>query len=196
MLGYLEFARDDEADPTLKAYIEKVETAAHHIERQLAFTCDYQDLGVQTPRWQDVGSVISRAAASSARDQVSIINDASGIEIYADPLIEKVFFNLIDNAKRYGVTLTQIRFSRTVDADGYHLICEDDGVGVSPEHKEKIFNRVFFQHTGYWLHLSREILDITGISIWECGEKGKGARFEILVPEGHFRSMGPTRLRV
>ena len=35
--------------------------------------------------------------------------------------------------------------------------------------------------------LAREILSITGLSIKEVGEEGKGARFEILVPEGKWR---------
>jgi len=33
----------------------------------------------------------------------------------------------------------------------------------------------------------REILDITGISLRETGEPGKGARFEMTVPKGAFR---------
>ncbi len=37
------------------------------------------------------------------------------------------------------------------------------------------------------LALSREILDISGISITETGEPGKGARFEMTVPEGTWR---------
>jgi hypothetical protein len=38
--------------------------------------------------------------------------------------------------------------------------------------------------------LSREILAITGLSIKENGEPGKGARFEIVVPNGAYRSIG------
>jgi len=33
----------------------------------------------------------------------------------------------------------------------------------------------------------REILDITGITIKETGEPGKGARFEMTVPKGAWR---------
>jgi hypothetical protein len=36
--------------------------------------------------------------------------------------------------------------------------------------------------------ISREILDITGITIRETGEPGKNARFEIAVPETQYRS--------
>jgi hypothetical protein len=37
------------------------------------------------------------------------------------------------------------------------------------------------------MFLIREILTITGFSIAETGESGKGARFEIVVPECSFR---------
>jgi signal transduction histidine kinase len=53
-----------------------------------------------------------------------------------------------------------------------------------------IFDRGFGKHTGFGLFLSREILAITGITITENGEPGKGARFEIVVPKGAYRFTG------
>lgn len=83
-----------------------------------------------------------------------------------------------------------IRFS-VEDAGDYHLIvCEDDGNGVVAEEKEKIFTRGFGKNTGLGLALSREILLITGITIKENGEPGKGARFDIVVPDGAWRIGG------
>jgi K+-sensing histidine kinase KdpD len=112
------------------------------------------------------------------------------IEIYADPLIEKVFPNLIDNAVRYGISLTRISFScKKLDGSGV-IICEDDGVGILPEEKEKIFSYKYGKNTGLGLFLSREILAITGISIRENGTPGTGARFEIICPEGTVRAIG------
>ncbi|MEI7856811.1 MAG: ATP-binding protein, partial [Methanomicrobiales archaeon] len=66
--------------------------------------------------------------------------------------------------------------------DDLIIICEDDGDGVPAEDKERIFGRGFGKNTGLGLALSREILDITGITIIETGEPGNGARFEITVP--------------
>jgi CheY-like chemotaxis protein len=43
-------------------------------------------------------------------------------------------------------------------------------------------------NTGLGLALSREILDITGIAIKETGEPGKGARFEMTMPKGMWRT--------
>ncbi|MCX6699857.1 MAG: ATP-binding protein [Methanomicrobiales archaeon] len=70
------------------------------------------------------------------------------------------------------------------------IVCEDDGVGVQADEKERIFERGFGKNTGLGLALSREILDITGITIREVGEPGKGARFEMVVPKGAWRMVG------
>lgn len=43
------------------------------------------------------------------------------------------------------------------------------------------------KNTGLGLFLSREILSITGITLTEAGDPGKGARFEITVPDGIYR---------
>ncbi len=93
----------------------------------------------------------------------------------------------MDNAVRYGGKITTIRFS-VLERDEDHLIvCEDDGDGIPAMEKEKIFERGFGKNTGLGLFLSREILAITGITITETGEPGKGARFEMTVPKGMWR---------
>ena len=42
----------------------------------------------------------------------------------------------------------------------------------------------------FGLYLMREILAITGITIRETGEPGKGARFEMVVPKGIWHLAG------
>jgi len=107
--------------------------------------------------------------------------------VFADPLVVKVFYNLMDNAARYGGKITSIRFSSLESGDDHLIVCEDDGNGVPADEKEKIFERGFGKNTGLGLALSLEILSITGITITETGEPGKGARFEIAVPKGSYR---------
>jgi len=187
MFGYLGFVKEDNQNPQIEEYIDKIYESAHHIERQIAFTRDYQDIGVQSPIWQNVAAVITQAIRNIDINPIQFQVDISGVQVYADPLMIKVFFNLVDNAKRYGEKITYIRFFGEERIDGYVIICEDDGVGIEEKFKLKIFNREFFKHTGFGLNLSREILDITGITITETGKPGIGARFEILVPEGKYR---------
>jgi len=187
LFGYLELAEMESMSKEVLEYFTNINEAAHHIERQIAFTRDYQDIGVNTPVWQEVGEIIRQALESIQISPIQVDIDISGIEIYADPLIVKVFFNLMDNARRYGEKITRIRFSGQTRGKEYVIICEDDGVGIPEEYKLKIFKREYFKHTGFGLNLSREILDITGITIAEIGTPGIGARFEMNVTEATWR---------
>ncbi len=187
VFGYLDFVKEAELDPEVKVFVEKADDAAHNIHRQISFTKDYEEIGVHSPVWQDLTVILTSSLQTLDISPIQISADISEIEVFADPLMEKVFYNLVDNAKRYGETITEIRFFGIEGTQGYTIICEDNGVGIPYEFKSKMFNREYFKHTGFGLNLSREILDITGITIQETGVPGKGARFEILVPVGKFR---------
>ena len=63
----------------------------------------------------------------------------------------------------------------------------DTGDGVLADEKEKISGCESGRNTVPGSARVREILDITGITITETGEPGKGARSEIVVPEGGYR---------
>jgi signal transduction histidine kinase len=118
---------------------------------------------------------------------ITVHNNTGDLLVYADSLFKNVFFNLIDNAVRHGETIAEIRFFTEPQERGYAIVMEDNGIGIPADEKEKIFLKGFGKNTGHGLFLSREILGITGITIREAGESGRGARFEILVPEGAFR---------
>lgn len=192
--AFLELMKDSLEDSAQTAkYLLKAERAAEAIERQIAFTKEYQDLGIAAPVWQKVSSCVTEAAGSLPLGDIKIENRASDLEVYADPLLEKVFYNLIDNALRYGGTkMTQIRMSAREAGGELVIAVDDDGDGISHEDKKRLFSKGFGHNTGLGLFLSREILAITGMTITENGEPGTGARFEITVPEGAWRrSPGP-----
>jgi signal transduction histidine kinase len=188
LLTFLELSREDaQKDPVILEYIEKELDIAGAIQRQIEFTRFYQDIGVKAPEWEDVAAVIRRAADSLKVSGITLDVAFQGLMIYADPLIEKVFYNLMENSIRHGEHVTTISFSFHESADGAMIMYTDDGVGVAAEDKERIFQRGFGKHTGLGMFLSREILGITGITIKETGEAGKGVRFEITVPKEDYR---------
>ena len=187
--AYLHLSKDTlDNPPQLSEYLIKEERAVSAIERQIAFTKEYEDLGVREPVWQNVGICVKNAMAALPMRDLHIENACGTLEIFADPLFEKVFYNLIDNALRYGGTkMTTISLSSREQDTGLIMNVEDDGQGISARDKTQLFERGFGHHTGLGLFLSREILAITGITITETGEPGKGARFEIVVPKGSWR---------
>jgi PAS domain S-box-containing protein len=185
---YLELSLDYTRDPEMTDFIKKEQVIASIIDQQINFTRDYQQMGVNAPVWHDVSGIIAWTIQPLATSRVRITEDCKGLEVFADPLLEKVFYNLVENALRYGgENLSLIHIFSTKTPDELRIIVEDNGVGIPDENKERIFERGFGHNTGFGLFLSREILGITGMTITETGTFGKGARFEILVPKGHFR---------
>jgi PAS domain S-box-containing protein len=176
---------------TLLTFLEKEDAIALTIEYQIQFMKDYEDIGASAPVWENVSESIQKATARLPMRNITVETDRTDCEIFADPLAEKVFYNLIDNALRYGRDgMKTIQISSSESDKGLTIVCEDDGVGVPAEDKERIFTRGFGKHTGLGLFLSREIFLITGITITENGTPGKGARFAILVPRGKYRFVG------
>ena len=187
LLGLEDMALDIINTGDARELLHEIRDSTLKIKQQIAFTREYQDIGMYSPQWQVVVDVLERAGAQIDHRGIAITIDVHDTEIYADPLLEKVFYSLMDNAIRYGETLSTIRFHAQELPDGIALVCEDDGVGV-PEHlKERIFDQGFGKNTGQGLFLVREILSITGISITEKGTPGKGARFEMIIPHDGSR---------
>jgi PAS domain S-box-containing protein len=185
---YQELTREVVLPPDVGTYLEKQEAATRQIRRLIEFTRDYQDLGSTSPTWQPVGDLIRKAATTLKPAGILMSITFESLEILADPLLEKVFYSLIENAIRHGEHVTEIRFSCRPRADGLEILCEDNGAGIPSGDKEHIFRRGFGKHTGLGLFLSREILGITGLTIRETGEEGHGARFEIHIPKGRYRT--------
>ncbi|MGA2918494.1 MAG: PAS domain-containing sensor histidine kinase [Methanoregula sp.] len=189
LLGYLELSKQDTKDPHLLKYLMKEEQAANAIRNQILFTRDYQNIGVHSPQWQNIAEIVSLAMASIDLHQVLVNVKMPPLEIYADPLLEKVFYNLIDNSIRHGEQVREITIRSEESDDSRDIIVEDNGMGVPDKEKERIFRREYFKNTGFGLFLSREILAITNLSIKETGKYGNGARFVIHVPREAYRSL-------
>jgi len=118
---------------------------------------------------------------------VTLDVSTNNLEIFADPWLNKVFFNLVDNTLRYAEGVTKITVSYHESEDGLDVLFEDNGIGIPSDEKEKIFERGYGKNIGYGLFMAREILAITGLTIQETGEPGKGARYEIHVPPQYYR---------
>ncbi len=138
--------------------------------------------------WKGLGEQISGAAESLVRGDVQVRLNIDPVLIYADPLVEKVFYSLIENAIRHGKKITEIVVSAEEQEDGSLILrIEDDGIGVPEDEKDKIFSYGYGRNTGFGLAFSRELLSVTGIEISENGVFGEGATFEIHIPKGAWK---------
>lgn len=184
---YQELLRQRMSDPSVLTYLDRLQETSSTIRTHIAFMQYYQETGGKSPAWYNLRSTVLDAASEHSFRQVTVDTGGEEVEICADPLIGKVFYNLIDNAVFHGGHVTRCTVTTEKTANGLLIIFTDDGRGIPPEHKEKIFTRGFGTHTGLGLFLIQRILSITGISIRENGKVGEGARFEMVVPGGKYR---------
>ena len=184
--GYADLLRESLAGSAFLGYIDKLEDIASEIERDLKVASMFSHLGLIAPLWQNLREVIGRAAPPELQGRVVADQVPVTLWCFADPLFSRVFSNLFENSRRHGEGVTRIRVGADERDSGLVISVEDNGVGVPAEQKERIFELGFGRHTGYGLCLAREVLSISGFSIREAGEPGKGARFEIHVPRGRY----------
>ena len=188
--GYVELVRTHTDDERILGFMAKQQMLISSIHDQVQFMDDYLNIGVQNPCWQPLAPAIRKAASLLPSDSFTLTLDGvEDFEVFADPLLVKVFYNLIDNSLRHGRHVTVFRVTAEKRDDGLAILCEDDGVGIPLPKKEFIFTKGEGKNSGMGLFLIREILAITGISIRETGAAGEGARFEIHVPKERFRTV-------
>jgi len=181
--GLLEIALDQEDKQYTGICHDEIRKATDAIERQIVFMREYEQIGIQESSWIELAHLISRIDDS----QIPVQNTCPEISFYADPMVEKVFQNLYMNTILHAQTARWIVISCEEREGALAIIWKDDGPGIPDDQKEEIFVRGFGKNTGFGLFLAREILAITGITIQETGTYGKGAKFEIVVPEGAWQ---------
>ncbi len=192
--GFIELAKGSGCSEAAKEYLGRGMASIHSVQSSLRFAKNYQDLGISQPKWQNVNNVFLFAISHLDLSHLSRTVNLDGLKIYADPLLEKVLFSLMENVVRHGKGATRVALHYQKTPEGISILIEDDGPGIPTAAKEKIFERGYAGKGESGLFLAREILSLTGISIRETGVEGIGARFEILVPEGAYQF--PTKDKV
>ncbi|HWQ68112.1 MAG TPA: CHASE4 domain-containing protein [Methanospirillum sp.] len=186
ILHGLAMETSDEA--TNHDYISHAHQAGERMKAIIGFTQEYENFGTVSCGWERIHPIIESAKTEVSLKGAIVENEIpEDLEVYADPIIRKVFTTLLENAVRHGGNISTIRIFCSEQDNALIITCEDDGTGIVIDEKEFIFNRGYGKHTGVGLFLSREILSITELSIRETGEQGKGARFEITVPQGKYK---------
>lgn len=134
--------------------------------------------------------VISRFEDQFSEAGYSIQLDVQpGIEINADSYrIDQLITNLITNAIKYGGG-KPLGFELKKRGDWVQIEVCDHGMGITPENRDKIFER--FERAnqrskitglGLGLYISKQIVEAHGGSIWVESEFGKGSTFYVRLP--------------
>jgi signal transduction histidine kinase len=109
--------------------------------------------------------------------------------VWSDPgSLNQVWVNLLDNAVRaVGTTQGSVKVSTTRDGNEAVVSIQDTGVGIKPEHMDRLFQPFFStrdagEGTGLGLALCQRIVLQQGGRIRIFSEYGKGTRVEVRLP--------------
>ena len=112
--------------------------------------------------------------------------------VSADPLyLNNAISNLIDNAIKYSGDSVKIEIECTSDEKQIVIRVKDDGFGISPTDRLKVFKRFErgaeiqrnrISGFGIGLNYVQQVVEAHGGTIMVCSQKGEGSEFSITLP--------------
>jgi two-component system sensor histidine kinase KdpD len=122
--------------------------------------------------------------------EIEVAADLPPVEVDA-PAMERVIANLVHNAVKYAHPNGRIRLSARVTGDALAFFVEDDGPGLQPRERQRIFRGHYrgqsgsssgLPGAGLGLTICLAIVSAHGGRIWADGRPGGGARFVTVLP--------------
>ena len=153
-------------------------------------------------------AVDSSVALNNALADLSETIRETGASLTFDPLpevnmgeahLQLVFQNLISNSLKYrNEAVPRVHVSAVDRGTFWCFSVQDNGIGIDPQYKEKIFG-VFkrlhhdkkYSGTGIGLAICQRVVELYGGRIWVESEPGKGATFFFTVPQRGESPDGP-----
>jgi len=195
LLGFLGRAQKMEKDPTILEYLNRQEHAAKAIRNEITMTRDFKDVGTEPPAWMKIKEIVSASTLRYQDGPIRISMDLPDVEVYADMHLGRVFYRLFECESRTEEKLNEIRISYEYRNPGLVIIIQDTGKGIESDKKKDIFSLHNDDARFAGLFIAHEILSLTGITLNETGEFGKGTRFEIGIPSANCRYVA-TKTRI
>ncbi len=185
--GYAYLLKKKHADQAdIVEGLSKMEMAVKESMKIFDFAKMYEQIGVEKLTFIDVEAKINEAATLFSGSLPKIINECHGLTVLADSFLRQMFYNFVDNTRKYGqkTTTIKVHFHQT-NQSSLVLFYEDDGVGISEENKLKLFSEGFSTggSTGFGLFLTKKMIEVYGWTIEENGTLGEGAKFTITIPK-------------
>ncbi len=145
---------------------------------------DLYDLAAETVK------SLSREAESAG---VSLsVEGQSSVVIGTPQLLESIVYNLTDNAIKYNRQGGTVKVSVEPFSDGVRLSVADTGIGIPPEHRERIFERFYrvdksrskeLGGTGLGLSIVKHAARLHNAKIELQSAEGKGTTITVIFPK-------------
>ncbi|OIV37786.1 hypothetical protein BIV57_09455 [Mangrovactinospora gilvigrisea] len=195
---------DERAD----AYLDFAADGADRMQAMVAGLLEFSRVGRRGHGAADGTAVDLTEAARQALASLATAREESGARVEILPLptvrgdavlLRQLLQNLIGNAIRFrGGEPPRIRLAARRAGDEWEFSCVDNGIGIDPEHAERIFvifqrlhPREEYEGTGIGLSLCRKIVEHHGGRIWlDTSPRERGAVFRWTLPRWSATAYG------
>jgi len=183
-----------------KEYLAFVRTGAIRMEALVKDLLAYTQAAGRDQKIEDVDSeqALARSLANLAttirETQAAITHDPLPVVRIGEVQLQQLFQNLVGNAIKYSrdAESPRIHIRANLIADRWQFAVQDNGIGIHPDHKEKIFGIFKRLHTdgkypgtGIGLAICQKIVERSGGRLWvESAGEGKGSTFYFTLPAG------------
>jgi two-component system, OmpR family, sensor histidine kinase SenX3 len=133
----------------------------------------------------------TRLSAEAARIEI-VVDRPTGLEVEGDQtLLVTALGNLIENAIAYSPAETPVSVSRRRVGDTVEIAVNDRGIGIAPEHQQRVFERFFRVDparsratggTGLGLAIVKHVLANHGGEVRLWSRPGTGSTFTMRLP--------------
>jgi signal transduction histidine kinase len=188
---------DDEARDFAKEIYENAVRLSTYVERMLqeqAVSNGAETLDLREIRLHPLVAQVIKSLQPSAPNHEfvnDVPEDAPVVSGDADK-ITQILFNLMSNAVKYSPRGGEVRVSATPQDRWLEVVVEDQGVGIPPEARGRVFDRFYrvasfetknISGTGLGLSIVKGLVELHGGRIWVESEVGRGSRFHVTLPQ-------------
>jgi PAS domain S-box-containing protein len=199
----------DELDEKGRHYLDTIRDSSEEMGVLIEELLDYSRLGREMLRTEPVplGPLVAGLRSTfgeriEAAGGTLVVMEPLAVPVGDPMLLERILANLVDNALTYcrpdvapRITLSSTRHGASVT-----LMVADNGIGIAPEHRERIFEVFARLHgeeeypgTGIGLSIVRKAARLMGSDVTLESVEGEGTTFRLELPAGHEGRRGPRR---
>ncbi len=157
------------------------------LENQEKFTTSCVDMPLMMSHLFDDAQIYNKEYQHFIELHIDSQKNIIGSEVY----LNSAFLNLITNAIKYTPNGGEIHISWTENKHGCRFVVSDNGLGISPEHIDRLTERFYRVDsgrsrttggTGLGLAIVKHVLYQHGATLTIKSSEGKGSTFKVFFP--------------